>query len=246
MRLPKKITPDRIRESIVQVFIQSRIPFDPLVGYLFRILEEMGFAYTNKPLKKPSNLVPGNPPKVLEFNFAPQHLFFNEQVKIQLTDGSLIFNCLEQYIGWSNYGEIIRKVLDQLHSQGVISSFGRVGVRYISEFPNTDIFNQINFQFNLSALKKPLKSGNFRMMWVDDPHRIILNLGTNLNIQPIVDKSGTKGEHLSLIDVDVIREFETNSPLASFTVIEEVHLKQKEIFFNILKEEFLNTLNPEY
>src|SRR5687767_12659912 len=143
MRLPSKITPDRIRDSIVQVFFKTEIPFEPLVGYVFSSLAELGFSYTNQEpeseFKKQRNTA-----------IAPiiplQHFFSNEEVKILLhPNQSLIFNNIGQYIGWRSYSQVIQGALQSLVDNQVITEFGRVGVRYISEYPNIDMADNIDF-----------------------------------------------------------------------------------------------------
>jgi uncharacterized protein (TIGR04255 family) len=247
MRLPKKITPDRIRESIVQIFITSEIPPAPLVGYVYEVLSEMGFAYSNKPPRQPRDQASTANPNLVDL-LITQHLYFNEEIKIQLHEnGSLIFNCFNSYIGWEKYQGYIQKIVNNLYSKKIVQGFHRVGIRYISEFPNTDIFENLNFTIALSGLNKPINKGKFRMEWIDAPYRIVLNLVSNQQIQPIIEKGGTKVDFVSLTDIDVIHDlFRTISVSEVFKIIDEVHLKEKEIFFGLLKQEFLETLKPIY
>ena len=73
MRVPVKITPDRIRDSIVQIFFQSSVPFDALIGVFYTTLLNSGWKYAgkaNQPLE-PNKLV-------IEFTANPQHFFIKE------------------------------------------------------------------------------------------------------------------------------------------------------------------------
>ena len=248
MKLPKKITPDRIRDSIVQVFIKTEIPFEPLVGYLFGTLSEMGFAYSNELLKQPQKKTVTTQPNEIVVNLLPQHLYFNEEIKIQLhQSGSLIFNSVNKYIGWSKFASYIQSTLTKLVEQNVIQGYSRVGIRYISEFPNIDLLDKLNFSFNLQGLNQSLQNGSFRFEWNDSPHKIVVNLGMKLPIGVSTTVEGEKIDFISLIDIDVINmEVSITKNEELFAAIEAAHLKQKEIFFGLLREDFLESLNPDY
>jgi hypothetical protein len=49
MKLPKKITPDRIKDAIVEVKYSSKYPFEVIVGLIFKALDD-SYKYTNRPL----------------------------------------------------------------------------------------------------------------------------------------------------------------------------------------------------
>ncbi len=58
----------------------------------------------------------------------------------------------------------------------------------------------------------------------------------------------SKADFISIIDIDVIKDF---SPIESsknviLNKIDNAHTIEKEIFFTLLKNDFLKTLNPEY
>lgn len=51
----------------------------------------------------------------------------------------------------------------------------------------------------------------------------------------------------SLVDLDVIEEKDDDDSLENiFNRLEQAHSKEKELFFQLLKESFLKSLNPEY
>lgn len=248
MKLPSKITPDRIRESIVQVFFTTNIPIEPLVGYLYSALGEVGYKYTNRPLKKFSNTQElNNEPSINEITIVPQYFFFNEEIKIQLHEtGTLVFNCVNEYIGWKSYFSKISEVLSILKERNIIHSFSRVGIRYISEFPNIDILDKIAFSFKLEVLQDKISTGNFRLEWQENPYKIVTNIASKLSIPSLIETEN-KVDYVSLIDIDVIlKEIDIEDISDFLKKIDEVHLKQKTLFFSILKGEFIETLNPEY
>lgn len=80
-----------------------------------------------------------------------------------------------------------------------------------------------------------------------DDFRIILNLNNNL---PVISSKETgipsSITPVSLIDIDVISENLAEQNLQSLLEkIDKVHTKEK-VFFNLLNDNFLSSLNPQY
>jgi uncharacterized protein (TIGR04255 family) len=250
MTLPKKITPERIREATVQLFFNATVPFEPLIGYFYAFLTEAGFTYTNRPLRPKHFLPQGTQslPPTFEVLLASQHFFFNEKIKVQLqSEGSLVFGCMTSYPGWSEYFEEIKRTVGILLEKKVVSNFHRVGIRYISEFPGVDILEKTNFIAGLNGLNNGFSSGTFRVEWQQDELTFVVNLASKLPIVPLVVELEEKPNYTSLIDIDVIWQgFEESDNKRLFEMIEHVHQKEKEQFFGLLKPDFLKTLNPEY
>lgn len=249
MSLPKRLNPERIRDAFVQLYFYSDIPYEPLIGYLYALLGEAGFSYTNRPVRPKHFLQPGTQslPNTFDIAIAPQYFFSNERIRFQVLDGSLVFNCMDTYPGWSVYFDQIKKIVKLFLEKEIFRNFNRIGLRYISEFPNIDILEQTNFTVEFSDFKEPITSGSFRVEWEKDSFRFIVNLATKLPIEPLVVQLDEESKFTSLIDIDVIHQgFVEDKSENLFFMIDRVHQSQKEQFFNLLKPEFLKTLNPEY
>lgn len=250
MQLPKKINPQRIRDAVVQLYFHADVPFEPLIGYLYAALLEEGFSYTNRPIRPRHFLQPGTQtlPDSFDIMVEPQYFFFNDHVRIKVeSGGSLVFNCMDTYPGWSMYFEQIQRVVRLLLGKRSVRNFHRIGMRYISEFPNIDILENVNFKVELKGLEEPMVSGNFRVEWVKSPFRFVVNLASKLPITPLVVPLEGKARYTSLIDIDVIyQNFTEDDPDKLFLLIEQVHQQEKEQFYHLLKPDFLETLHPEY
>ncbi len=142
MQIPVKINPDRIRDSIIQVFFQADIPFEPLIGFCYMALEKSGWKYTNRqPLAEPQKGL------VIELAPVSQHFFVKDHIRLQLfPNQSFAFNCINKYIGWKAYSTYIESVIKELSSTGHFSYFTRIGIRYISEFATFDILAKVKLE----------------------------------------------------------------------------------------------------
>lgn len=250
MKIPKKISPDRIKDSIVEIRYNSSIPFEVAFGWFFKSIDD-SYNYSNRPpglhKNQLNSLIGAGVNQEIQIAFSSQYLFYNDKMKVELQPNSIIFNCLEQYIGWEQYIQEIKKFVKQLSEAGVIESFDRIGVRYISHYPEIDIRKCVKFSFTFGMPQVVSNSFGFRTEFIYDKLKVILNMNNNLPV--VLNNQINEIKPLSIIDLDVIDDnigIEANDLEALFAKIDFIHSKEKEVFFNILKEDFLQTLNPIY
>ena len=246
MKIPKYISPDRIKNAFVEVRYTTKIPFEIAVGLFYQSLDESYF-YTSRPLGGKQVDLPINSPQNLKI-LVNQPLFYNDKIKIEFQPNSIIFNCLNEYISWKKYKPEIIKALTQLTKAKVIERYTRIGLRYISEYPNIDLRNCVKFSFTFGMPEINSETYSFRSEFKVNDLKVILNLNNHL---PIANSKGATNEititPTSSIDIDVIMDnMDVKDLKIILTNIDMIHDKEKEIFFTLLKEQFIETLNPIY
>ncbi len=244
MKLPRKIDPDRIKDSIVEVKFTSQLPYEIYLGQIYQSLDET-YKYTNRPTLGQKNIqLPVDFPRELKLTFgAPLSLFFNDKIKFEIQPGSIVFNCIENYINWDIYFPEIVKVLNQIHTSNCIVSYNRIGLRYISEYSEIDLTSITKFSFSFGMPDISSENYSFRSEYKEDNFRVILNLSNKI---PVLNEDSQK-KTVSSIDIDVISEnFEINDLASLFAIIDKVHTIEKTTFFKLLQENFLKSLNPIY
>lgn len=243
MKLPKKISPDNIKDSVVEIRYEAAIPHEILVGLIYGKLSP-NFKYTNRPLVE-NNLNPLNiniPKEILIASGVS--LFYNDKIKIQVQPNSIVFNCLKEYILWDNYFKQIRNVMTVLYEIG-ITKYTRIGLRYINEYPNMELKNFVNFNFQFGMPQVESDLYIFKSEFRLNPFKVILNLKNRVLTQKI---NTDLVESTSYIDIDVILEkIEINKLEELFLRIDEAHTTEKNIFFHkLLKEEYLKKVKIDY
>ncbi|MCF3110919.1 TIGR04255 family protein [Niabella sp. CC-SYL272] len=231
MRLPKEISPDSIKDSIVEIRYASKLPFEVLLGIFFQSLDD-SYTYTVRQVSAD------------RINISNSPLFYNKTIKFEILPNTIVFNCLDKYIGWDAYHIEIKKVLEQLTTTNNIETFNRIGIRYISQYNNTDLttITKFDFKFGLPDVKSDNYS--FRSEFSTSEFRTILTL---VNGFPIVLPNSTEASTITTIDIDVIKDKISIKEVDEvLKLIGDAHLYQKTVFFSILKEDFLDTLNPVY
>jgi uncharacterized protein (TIGR04255 family) len=243
MQIPVKITPDRIRDSIVQVFFKSDIPFEPLIGFCYAALEKSGWKYTNRqPVFEPQKGI------VIELVPAPQHFFVKDNVRLQLfPNQSFAFNCINKYIGWKEYGGHIRSVIDGFFATGHFTQFNRIGIRYISEFANIDVLQKIMFNATVPAVSGQVVSSTYRFVIEENEVTKNIQIGNKLPVNAVLQPGSEPVNFVSLLDVDIVSKGLAIKDIETlWQEIDNLHTTEKITFFGLLTDEFLQSLNPEY
>ncbi|HRO43454.1 MAG TPA: TIGR04255 family protein [Flavipsychrobacter sp.] len=239
MQLPKKVNDEAIRESVVEIRYESDLPQEILVGLFFQAFDD-SYTYTNKPLDlgQLQQLTRGLPSGI-NIDFGGVNILYNDKISLKLSPNSFVFNCVGKYIGWAAYQPEISKALMLLFNTGYIAHFSRAGIRYISEFAGKQLKDCVKLEFSFGLPEVKSKAFAFRSEFELRDRKAILNLSNNMN--------ATSGQVSSIIDVDIIAEgVEINSVEELLKELEDIHQKEKEVYFGMLREEFLHSLQPEY
>ena len=83
MKIPRKITPDRISDSIVEIRYNTNIPFEALIGIFYQAVKDT-FRYTNRPLGRQQFpiSVPSSLPQEIKLSLGGLSLFHNDKIKV--------------------------------------------------------------------------------------------------------------------------------------------------------------------
>lgn len=237
MKLPVKID-DGLKDTIVAIQYVSELPIGTDLGYFHMALkgELKGFVNYNKP----------KPVQGLNLFIDENSNTFitsDESVKVVFSRGEISFNIVKSYFGWDEYFSKIKNILKLLVDTSVVTNISRIGVRYISQFEDTEIFEKINGNISLSFVPQKI-SGVSRFELATEEFIILLTL-TNRQRVP---ENISSAKFISVVDVDVFKNF--NNLLTDYkdvvSVINKAHSIEKEVFFKLLDKDFLQTLNPKY
>lgn len=241
MSLPKKITQDFLRDSIVEINYTSDIMFELYVGVLYKELikdftlekklaQNSIFRFDN------TGFSLGTPNAVFTF--------LQDDFVLQIKPGSFVFNTNSEYSGWKKYYPFIKKTLRRIFKNENIKSVNRVGVRYISEFPNVEIFGKLRGKLEPLKQNSDLKNTTFRTEFLENTQTVVVNLANNVQRNAGFEDS----DFYSLIDIDVYERFSDTDDLKYiFSKIDALHATEKDVFFDkLLDKEYVATLNPEY
>lgn len=234
-QLPFKISPDPLVNNAIE------IRFDTIgneVGWFSRLLP---FYIEEFPNLDTSNLIPQEIKNAdPQLKYEPDYQLKNDNYAISFGDNSFLIEILGDYPLWATYFSFIKKQLSKLLSQNVIQTINRVGLRFGNVFEDRTLGDVVIFapKISLPDYTERLISNRIELKKGD------LTLRLQLSDRVKVTKLGRPFSG-ALVDIDVssVVPLEPNEKL--FDVIDNLHTAEKELFFDVLKPEFLASVNPE-
>jgi uncharacterized protein (TIGR04255 family) len=153
----------------------------------------------------------------------------------------LVFGNHKEYLGWNNWSKFFNDVLSKIKTTGLLKSVERIGLRYTNIF-DKNIFENANIDLLINNKKLLNETSNLRTEINDSGFIKILQIGNAVNI--ISNNTTRIG---SIIDIDCIFNCTKENFFETYLdIINKAHDKEKELFFEILKDKFIIELGPEY
>ncbi|WP_375417291.1 TIGR04255 family protein [uncultured Hymenobacter sp.] len=233
-RLPKKITPDALLETYVEVHYTTNSPVEVAFGKFYTALIN-DFEYLRPPAQLLNSVLGG------QIQAQDEPLFRGQGVQFRLRDGYLGVSCSAEYLGWSIYQQRLSHILQLLMETGEIVRFTRIGLRYINALPWRPANEQLLVQLPTLPPELIMEQFQYRaQLRTTDGYRVNLMLSDSQRV------AGRQGPQ-SLFDLDIIWE---QAPLTTLqealSKLDETHRREKEVFFGLLNPDYLASLKPEY
>lgn len=240
-KIPLKIEPSPIRESVFEIRFKAKVPEEAVFGVVFAAVKDL---FPNDLMEKLPNFPVPEPLRKIDPNLAYQNLyrFKKENLSFSLGPRTFTFSNTDKYVGWTKWSAFFKQLLECIKTTDLISEVERLGLRYINVFDknileNTNIFIKLN---NHSLVEE---TSNLRTELHDEDGFVkIIQVGNAVNVF-----NGKKSEVKSIIDIDCIYNWQDKDFFENyFEKIIMAHNKQKELFFGLLNQDFIDTLNPKY
>lgn len=245
-QLPKKLHKDSLRDTFVEIQFSSRFPYEIMLGKLFEALDE-SYGYTSFTPSEVST--PSEGPEIFQVRVNRVGLFYRKPIKFELRPNSIVFNHDERYPLWDVYRLEISKVLEIVFQKELISRVHRIGLRYVNEYPEKSLHEVLSSTPSLrNSVGFEESNCSFSVLYKVDSH---ISARINLVDKAPLMVSESSSKTVSLFDIDVFTEenalkeknFDEKTVMQ---IIENLHDIERRIFFNMLREDYLTHLKPEY
>jgi len=240
MTLPKQINPCPINQAVVEIRFNSSLPSDAVFGVVYNKLKDSYKSAEQLPILQIPEAVRNNDPNLL---YQPHYKLIKEHYAFQVGPKVISLAITEQkYTTWESYYEEIQSVFEKIKEIDFISNVLRVGLRYINFFVD-DIWENINIDVKIIENEIAGEEIFVRTVLPKDEYKVMLQAGNQLRLEENNQVVG----RASIIDIDTSIEGENINFFEDMnSILEKGHSIEKEIFFGLLKDNFLKSLNPEY
>ena len=245
MELPFKITPCPIVESSLEFRFKSSLPADAIIGVLYTGFSNKGSScdLSTLPIAQIPFEIRKQDPNLA---YKPTHKLHLNHNNCDALIGSnvIILTIPGEYVGWNDFFRAISEFLETLKKIPFIQTIEYVGLRYLNFFP-FNIFEKINLKIDFKNLNT--NAGTvLRTEFNFEDYSAVLQITTGVHLQNILKKIDADG---SLIDITTVL---VGKNIAGITLdnitdkIQLIHQGEKELFFSLLTEKYLNELKPKY
>lgn len=222
--VPKSLKNDHLKDTIILVVFKTNYNLEYISGIIVNSLKKFGRDI----------LIPQND----DFNNATPLIYGLDNFRVRLDPNQIQFNCIQNYPGWEKYSPMVFSVLETMSKDSV---FSRVGIRYISMFEGISIFQNIKGTIHLKSFPPLMGEEYMFRANVTENNQPEPNAQATVkltNNRPISPK-----EVASFVDITL----EANASNENYyEMLEYVHKHEKLLFFNLITEEFKNSLGPIY
>jgi uncharacterized protein (TIGR04255 family) len=236
-KLPIKISPCPIMEATVELKFSSELPKGAIFGVLYNSLKDTFGKVEQLPTALlPPELMENDPNLKYRAHYKLTDGIFNAQIGHNV----VAFHSPTEYVGWQKFSENLIPFLDKVISSGAISTPESLLLRYVNFF-ETDIYKHINLQVQLLNQEHISENLIMRTEMKDVDFIKVLQLANSVNA------TGSFGKKVgSLVDIMCAYNNPDNLLYEVKSILNRAHQLEKELFFGLLKPEFLEKLNPEY
>jgi uncharacterized protein (TIGR04255 family) len=223
----------------MEIRFDSVVPDDAVFGILYQTLMEQFPTVTALPMASIPAAIRRSDP-----NLAIQalHRLDGEHLTVLVGGQTIAVGIRGPYPGWAAVSQLFKETLSRVGKSGVIQKPRRFGLRYINFFDG-DIFPSLTLSISVAG-EAVIGEGTYvKTVLEANGYSLLLQVGKDMQLMGSVQKTG------SVIDID---SFLSEPPdLGGFDAtvsdfLEKAHLAEKQLFFKLLKPEFLKTLNPSY
>ena len=239
MTLPKQINPCPINQVVVEVRFDSSLPSDAVFGVVYNKLKDSYQNAEQLPILQIPEVVRNNDPNLL---YQPHYKLKKEHYAVQVGPKVISLALTENYTTWESYYEEIQNVFEKIKEIDFISNISRVGLRYVNFFEK-DIWKNINVSVKIVENDVVDEEIFVRTVLSKDEYKVLLQIGNQLKIE----KENQIVSKVSVIDIDTFMQGENINFFENLSVmLGKAHSIEKKYFFGLLKEDLLESLNPEY
>ena len=236
--VPIKITPCPIVDCIVELRFRTSVEGGAIFGIVYQAfksdyptVEKMSIRNIPEQIRiADRNLI-----------YQPWYRLRNGGFHISIGSRLVGIGRTGEYPGWTVLAERFRRLIDTISGLGIVDVVERVGLRYINYF-DFDIFTKSKLVVSVSGA--PIASDETLVRAIIPGQRYKSTLHVSNHATVMVGGTLKTG---SIIDIDTSLEADLKDFFQdSISIIDEGHAEEKEVFFSLLDDDLLRTLNPEY
>ncbi len=238
--IPKKLGKCPLVDALLEIRFNSNLDKSVIFGFIYSLVkEDYPGRVVNLPLSQIPAQIRDNDPN---YQFKPLYRLEGKETILQIGTDVICLSSKIPYIGWEVLSEKARVIINSLYDSGVIKNVIRLGHRYVNFFEGI-IDSNLNMSLEF-VHKYNIANNLIRTEIIDGEFINTLQYSNSAEYRSLPSSPVKKG---SLIDIDTFRVYRDDT--FSHNIMHEInsaHKSEKELFYSLLKQEFIQELDPVY
>jgi uncharacterized protein (TIGR04255 family) len=245
-KLPLKLNKEPLIDAVFEVRFSSTFPASNILpGVLFSKLEGTKTIEPLPAAQLPKSMRDTDP----NLQFAPVSRLAWDRFLINISDRSVSVGCKLPYPGWNIFKPAIIDVISILSDIGIVQSVERYALRYVDLIPSSNLEQYISIiNLDIAIANHKLNKEVFQVL-MEIPRDGFVNAVRIISSAVATLANGLTKEGI-VVDIDTMVNL-NSEPLQvlldSFSKkLDAIHKTNKTIFFDCLKQETIDALEPTY
>lgn len=238
--MPKKLNECPLVDALIEIRFISELDKNAVFGYIYSLLRnDYSGPVVNLPLSQIPIQIREHDPNL---QYKPLYRIDGKDTVLQLGSDVICISSKIPYIGWDALSSKAEKIFTKLVEQRAVKTVIRLGHRYVNFFEgNIDSKLELTvhfvpgYSYKNIQIRSEIQEGNFMST---------LQYSNSASYQPEQLSQQLLG---SIIDIDTFRVYDGDYFIQNIrSEIDQAHEYEKRLFYSLLKNDFIDQLNPEY
>ena len=247
MKLPIKLKKEPLIDAVFEIRFTSDVPVsDVLTGILYSKLEGQKSINKLSAHEIPARIRQNDP----NLQFAPLVRIQLENYHVAIGDKNVVVSCNMPYQGWGVFKPNITNILMIIKETGIVKEVQRYSMKYV------DLIEGKTPKERFDLLKSTISIGQYNLedqtfsLRVEIVHENFLNIVSISSSGKVISSNVAEREGV-IVDTDTIFNIQEKTTFNDWyeeheNRLEDIHTENKRMFFNSLKDETIQSLEPEY
>lgn len=241
MPIPKRLKKNQLLDVSAEVRFSSKLPSDAIVGLVYaEIKERFGSPESLPILQVPAALRDADP----QLKYQACYKFTAKGHSLSIGPRNVILSTMP-YDEWASAAPTLTEVLNVMAKVKLFDIVERIGLRFVNFFEGVNVLEHSTLTLKVGERSIAGDNVTLRDERRDGPFTLITQLINSATIAKPPHKNG------SIFDIDVIRDnLGMEGQVATPDVLGKMFLEANsiadELFFGMLKPEFVQRFEPVY
>jgi len=240
MTLPTNIDPCPILESIFEIRFVADLPGDAIFGVVYNHFKKDYPDLEKLPILQIPEQIRSQDPNLM---CQPSYRLKNDRYLIQI--GPKVLNIVSRasYGTWGEFSDKINATFNDIDKLGIVKEIEKVSLRYVNFFENTKIIDKSNLSISLKSKLLSSNDINLDVQIMNQETNSLLKILTSAGVQ--IKDVVKKG---SVVDIETcLNKIDEGLSCESLkTVADILHADTKALFYKLLSDSYIDSLEVTY